>query len=65
MNADSLVLSLSFLAVIGGLGILLGSEAIGASELFVIVGGAVTLVGVAILTVTIMRLPGGPKSAEH
>ncbi|MFC7203441.1 hypothetical protein ACFQJC_07950 [Haloferax namakaokahaiae] len=64
MRTDSLVLGASFLTILGGLGILLGSEAIGAAEMWVVVGGGVTLVGVAVLTATIMRVPH-PDGAEH
>ena len=63
MNANSFALVAAFAIVLLGLGILLGAEAVGAAEAFVIGGGFVTLAGVGIITAVVMRLPH-PES-EH
>ncbi|KAB1194148.1 hypothetical protein GJR96_12185 [Haloferax sp. MBLA0076] len=64
MDGNSFALVTSFATVVLGLAILLGSEALGMSEVFVVVGGAVALAGVGILTAVVMCLPKEPGS-EH
>ncbi|WP_411968628.1 hypothetical protein [Haloferax sp. YSSS75] len=71
MNANSFALAAAFAIVLLGLGILLGAEAVGATDAFVIGGGFVTLAGVGIITAVIMRLPhpdpehGGDGDHDH
>ncbi|MDS0239761.1 MULTISPECIES: hypothetical protein [unclassified Haloferax] len=64
MNQNTVALAAAFGAVVVGLAVLLGSEAVGASESFVVVGGVVALAGVAVLTGVVMRLPD-PHEGEH
>ncbi|ELZ60740.1 MULTISPECIES: hypothetical protein [unclassified Haloferax] len=57
MNWTTVALAAAFGAVVLGLAVLLVSEAVGASESFVVVGGVVALAGVGVLTGVVMRLP--------
>ncbi|ELZ98776.1 hypothetical protein C440_00430 [Haloferax mucosum ATCC BAA-1512] len=70
MKRSSLVLVLAFGAVVVGLAALLVAEAVGASTLVIAVGGGIALVGVAVLTAVVMRLPdpnepGSAGGNEH
>ncbi|WP_424008857.1 hypothetical protein [Haloferax denitrificans] len=64
MNRTTVALAAAFGAVVLGLAVLLVSEAVGASESFVVVGGGVALAGVGVLTAVVMRLPD-PAEGEH
>ncbi|ELZ95406.1 hypothetical protein [Haloferax sulfurifontis] len=64
MNRTTVALAAAFGAVVLGLAVLLGSEAVGTSESFVVVGGVVALVGVGVLTGVVMRLPD-PHEGER
>ncbi|RDZ55565.1 hypothetical protein C5C07_08630 [Haloferax sp. Atlit-4N] len=64
MNRTTVALAAAFGAVVLGLAVLLVSEAVGASESFVVVGGVVALAGVGVLTGVVMRLPD-PAEGEH
>ncbi|GGC55958.1 hypothetical protein [Haloferax sulfurifontis] len=64
MNRTTVALAVAFFAVVLGLAVLLVSEAVGATELFVVVGGVVALAGVGVLTGVVMRLPD-PHEGEH
>ncbi|AHZ21214.1 hypothetical protein E6P09_11670 [Haloferax mediterranei ATCC 33500] len=57
MKQNSLALAIAFGAVVVGLAVLLISEAAGASELIIAIGGGIALVGVGVLTAVVMRLP--------
>ncbi|MFC7129333.1 hypothetical protein [Haloferax chudinovii] len=64
MKGTTVALAAAFGALVLGLGVLLVSEAVGASESFVVVGGVVALAGVGVLTSVVMRLPD-PAEGEH
>ncbi|WP_058827817.1 hypothetical protein [Haloferax sp. Q22] len=64
MNRTTVALAAAFFAVVVGLAVLLLSEAVGATELLVVVGGVVALAGVGVLTGVVMRLPD-PEEGEH
>ncbi|MCO8268381.1 hypothetical protein NKF06_17765 [Haloferax sp. AB510] len=64
MNRTTVALAAAFGAVVVGLAVLLVSEAVGATELLVVVGGVVALAGVGVLTGVVMRLPD-PHEEEH
>ncbi|SEL72472.1 hypothetical protein [Haloferax larsenii] len=57
MTEHSVELGVSFVGVVLGLVILLVAEAVGAGEVVIAAGGAVAILGVAILTAVVMRLP--------
>ncbi|MGB9958606.1 hypothetical protein ACOZ4B_19680 [Haloferax prahovense] len=64
MNRTTVALAAAFGAVVLGLAVLLVSEAVGATELLVVVGGVVALAGVGVLTGVVMRLPD-PNEGDH
>ena len=57
MTEHSVELGVSLVGVVLGLVILLVAEAVGAGEIVVAAGGVVALLGVAVLTAVVMRLP--------
>ncbi|WP_396612508.1 hypothetical protein ACH9L7_04330 [Haloferax sp. S1W] len=65
MSEHSVALGAAFVSVVFGLAFLLVAEAIGAGELVITVGGVVALLGVAILTAVVMRLPEPESEGEH